>query len=148
MINNFIIFSLRYYTYLRAFLSSIFPKPEGIKIILKARQQDIFPNGILKKVSNKNLNDFLRISQKILNKKRQLINTSKKKQSMNKQKLKTVIVSFLDNFDIKGLPILIRLLSFSIKEVDIAMIDINTYCIACKLKSAQVFVVSMRNLEY
>ena len=34
------------------------------------------------------------------------------------------------------------------KEIDIIMINANTYCTACKLKSAQVFAISMRNLKY
>ncbi len=36
----------------------------------------------------------------------------------------------------------------STKKVDVAMIGADTYRTACKLKEAQVFAVSMRDLEY
>ena len=79
IINDSIIFSPKYYTHLRTPLSLILSKPKETKTILKARQQDIFPNRILKRGSDKNLDDFLRILQKITNKKRRLINASKRK---------------------------------------------------------------------
>ena len=84
MINDSIIFSLRYCTHLGAPLSPIPLKPEGIEIILEARQEDIFPNRILKRGLDENLDDFLRTSQKTSNKKRRLINVSKQKQNMDK----------------------------------------------------------------
>ena len=34
------------------------------------------------------------------------------------------------------------------KEVDVAMIGADAYCAACELKTAQIFAVSIRNLEY
>lgn len=76
MINDSIIFSLGYYTYLGAPLSPIPPKLEGTETIPKARQQDIFSNRILKRGSDENLDDFLRISQKISNNKIRLLTTS------------------------------------------------------------------------
>ena len=34
------------------------------------------------------------------------------------------------------------------KDIDIAMIGIDTYCIAYYLKKAQMFVISMKNIQY
>lgn len=61
MINNFITFFPRYYIYLGALLSLLSLKPKEIKIILEVRQQDNFPNHIMKSDSDENLNNFLRI---------------------------------------------------------------------------------------
>ena len=84
MINNSIIFSLRYCMYLRAPLSSLSSKLERTKTIFEAKQQDIFLYRILKKGLDENLDDFLKTAQKISNKKKLLINASKQKQNMDK----------------------------------------------------------------
>ena len=76
MINDSITFSPGYCTHLGAPLFPIPPKPKGTETIPEARQQDIFPNHILKRGSDENLDDFLRTPQKISNKKRRLINAS------------------------------------------------------------------------
>ena len=65
MINNSITFFPGYYTHLGAPLFPISPKLEGIERIPKARQQDIFPNRILKRGSDENLDNLLRTSAKI-----------------------------------------------------------------------------------
>lgn len=119
-----------------------------METISEARQQDIFLNRILKRSSIKNLDDFLRTLQKILNKIRRLINVSKRKQSMNKQKLKIVVISFFDNSGIKNLLILILTSILDTKKVSIAIIDIDAYCAIYKLKRAQVFAMSIKDLEY
>ncbi len=41
-----------------------------------------------------------------------------------------------------------RIPPLSTKKVDIAIIGVDAYCTACRLKRAQVFAVSMRDLEY
>ena len=53
IINNSIIFFLRYCMYLGVLLFPIFLKQEKTKTIFKARKQDIFPNRILKKGSSR-----------------------------------------------------------------------------------------------
>ena len=95
MINDFITFSPGYCTHLGAPLFPIPPKPKGIETIPEARQQDIFPKRILKKGSDENLDDFLRIPQKISNKKRRLMNASKREQSMDKQKPRQLSLALL-----------------------------------------------------
>ena len=51
---------------------------------------------------------------------------------MEKCKLKIVVISFLDNSNIENLPILIETSTSDIKEVDIVIISVNTYYLACK----------------
>ncbi len=67
---------------------------------------------------------------------------------MQKQNSETVVVSLLDNFGKKDMLIPPRTSPLSIKKVDIAMIGADAYRTACRLKRAQVFAVSMRDLEY
>ena len=62
MINNPITFSPGYYIHFKALLFPISLKPEGTKTIPEARQQDIFPNCILKRGLDENLDTFLRTS--------------------------------------------------------------------------------------
>lgn len=61
MINNFTAFFLGYYMHFRALLSLIPLKLKEIRTISNMRQQNIFLNFFLKKGSNENLYDFLRI---------------------------------------------------------------------------------------
>lgn len=148
MINNSIIFFLGYYTYFDALLSLTPPKLQKTKIISKAKYGDIIPNQILKRGFNKNLDDFLNIIQKLSNKKRQLINISKRKLSMSKQKPKTIIISSLDNLGKENLTILVFTLILNTNVVDIAIIDTNIYYLVYKLKRAQVFAVLIKNLKF
>lgn len=70
---------------------------------------------------------------------------------MAKPSHKTIVISILNNLKNKDLPILIlkmKILIFGIKEIDIGIIDVNIYWIAYKFKKAQIFILSMRNLEY
>ena len=67
---------------------------------------------------------------------------------MDKRKPETVVISSLDNSSIEGLPILILASTLNTKKVDVAMIDADAFRAACELKGAQVFAVSMRDLEY
>lgn len=38
--------------------------------------------------------------------------------------------------------------TLNIKEVNIAMMSVDTYCVTCKLQRAQIFAISMKDLEY
>lgn len=69
---------------------------------------------------------------------------------MDKSKPKIVFSSTLNYFEKKRLPILIleaKVSIFATKEVNIAMIGANAYCMACKLKKTQIFAASIRDLE-
>ena len=67
---------------------------------------------------------------------------------MEKQKSEKVVISSLDNSGIEGLLIPIRILILGTKKVDVAIIGANTYCTICKLRRAQVFAISLRDLKY
>lgn len=93
----------------------------------------------------------MKILEKMSKKKRQLIIVSKQKPSINKSESKIIVISILNNSKKKGLLISIPETELSIpvtKELDIAMIDADVYCTACKLKRAQVFDISIGDLEY
>lgn len=67
---------------------------------------------------------------------------------MDKQKFEIIVISFLNNSSIKSLPILIYISIFGTKKVNVAIIGTDIYSITCKLKEAQVFAISIRDLEY
>ncbi len=46
------------------------------------------------------------------------------------------------------MPILSWIPKIDTKEVDVIMIGVDAYYAACRLKRAQVFAISMRDLEY
>lgn len=76
------------------------------------------------------------------------MNKAKKKFIMGNTNSKTAIFSNLNNFDKKtqlSSVLLKKQLIFNIKNIDIAMINVDTYCIACYLKRVQVFVISQKN---
>lgn len=109
-----------------------------MKIISKAKYEDIVLNHMLKKGSDKSLDDFLGITQNLSNKKRYLINVSKWKQSIGKQKLKTIVINFLNNLGKKNFRSISTLtLIFDIDVVDVVKIDKDTYCLVYKLKREQ-----------
>lgn len=148
IIKDSITFFPRYYMHIGNLLSHIFPKPKRMKIIFEAKNKDMDPNYTLKKESDENLDHFLKTIRKFSNKKRWLINISKKKFNIAKQKPKTVVISSFDNLIKKNLPILILILIISKSVVDIAIIDADTYCVAGGLKGAKVFTVFIKNLKF
>ena len=85
---------------------------------------------------------------KLSKKKRWLRNAFKRKLSGDNQKLKIVTISSIDNLDKKNLPISIPTPTFDKSVVDVVIIGADTYHVACKLKGAQVFAVSIMNLEF
>ncbi len=67
---------------------------------------------------------------------------------MQKQKPETVVISLLDNSVKKNMPIPPQTSTLGTKVVNIAMIGVDAYRAACRLKGAQVFAVFIRDLEY
>ena len=68
--------------------------------------------------------------------------------SRSNQKPEIVAISFMDNLDKKNLLISSPMLILDKGVVDVAIIDTDTYYTVCILKNAQVFAVSMRELEF
>ena len=105
MINNPILFSPGYCLYPKAPLVPVPTMPtDETKIISMATQQDVLPNQILKRGLAEKIDDFLKIPEKI-SKKRRLINASKRKLALQKQKLETVVISLLHNSVKKNIPV-------------------------------------------
>lgn len=117
-------------------------------MILEIKYKDIVLNYILKKSSNKNLDNFLSKIPKLLDKKNQFINISKQKSNIGKLKPKIVIINSFYKLDKGVLSILIFTLIYDIGIINIAMIDADYYYLTCKLKRTQVFVIFMRSLEF
>lgn len=72
----------------------------------------------------------MKIPEKMLKKKKQLVRASKQKTSITKLNYKTVIISTLNNFEKKNLStsiLEIKVLILSIKKVNITIIDANIY---------------------
>ena len=150
IINDSIIFSLGFCIHLEISLSFIPSKPiEKTKKIFKAKQQqDIILNRILKRGSIKNLDGFLKTTEKIVKKKRQLANVFKQKLNIGKQNSKTVVINTLGNSSKEELAILLLAPTFRKNVEDVVMIDADAYCLACQLKRAQVFAISIRVLKF
>ena len=149
MINDCISFSLGYCSHPGAPSVPVPTMPtDETEIISMPIQQDVLPNRILKRGSAEKIDDFLKTPEKISDKKRRLINASRRKLAMQKQKPETVVISSLDNSGKKDMPIPTRAPALGTKEVDVAMIGADAYRAACRLRGAQVFAVSMRDLEY
>ena len=150
MIYDSITFSSGFCTHLGTSLSPIPPKPiEETKEISEAKEQpDITPNRILKRGSIENLDGFLKTTEKIVRKKRRLAIAFKQKSNMGKQNFKTAIINTLGNSGKKELPISTLAPTFGKDIEDVAIIGADAYRLACQLKGAQVFAISMRDLEF
>ena len=78
-----------------------------------------------------NLDNFLKITKKILKKKKRLANFFKQKLSKSKQNLKTVVINILGNLSKKELPNSILVLTLRKNIKNIAIIGANVYYLAC-----------------
>ena len=99
--------------------------------------------------SKKNMTNFLQMPNKLLGQKRRQINKSKWKGNIGETSSKKATISNLDSFDKKKLLVLILIIKKSkskAKNIDIAIISANAYCVACCLKKAQVFAILIRNI--
>ena len=97
------------------------------------------------------MTDFLQTPNKLSSKKRRQINKSKRKASIEESSSRKATINSLESSDKKELPVPIPTTKTSepkTKDIDIAMIGVDTYCAACHLKRAQVFAISMRDIQY
>ncbi len=88
---------------------------------------------------------------KLSSKKRKQINKSKQKASIGETSSRKATINSLDSSDKKELPVPLTAIKTSepkAKDIDIAMIGADTYCTTCRLKRAQMFAVSMRDIQY
>ena len=114
-------------------------------------EKDITPRKMIKRGSKEDMTNFLQTPNKLSSKKRRQINKSKRKASLGETSSRKAIISSLDSPDKKESLVSISAIIKSepkAKDIDIAMIGVNAYCAACRLKKAQVFTVSMRDIQY
>ena len=106
---------------------------------------------MIKRGSKENITNFLQTSNKLSSKKRRQINKNKQKTSIGKTSSRKATISYLNNSDKKKLPVPILAIKKSepgTKDIDIAMISVDAHCIACCLKRAQMFTISLRAIQY
>ena len=116
--------------------------------MLQLNHKDLTPKRILQRGRDENLDDFLSKTIMLSKKKRRLYNVSKRKLSADNHKPKMIAIRSLNNLDKIDLLISILTLTLDISVVNVAMIGANAYYATCKLKQAQVFAASMRDLEF
>lgn len=85
---------------------------------------------------------------KISSKKRWLLNASKQKVIKGRSGSEADVISFFINCGNKLFPNSTLILILNIDIVNVAIIIIIAYYIACNLKAAWVFVVFIKNLEF
>ena len=150
MISNFLAFWPDYYLHIRA--TSLLSLPNlPIETIAIRIKEDIIPQKIIKRDSKKDMTDFLQILNKLFSKKKKQKNKSKQKASIGETSSRKAIISSLKNFDKKKLLIFIpatKILKLKAKNIDIAMIGTNAYCIAYYLKEIQLLAVLIKNIQY
>ena len=106
---------------------------------------------MIKRGSKKNMTNFLQTPNKLSSKKRRQINISRRKISIRETSSRTATISNLESADKKKLQIPILAIKKSdpkAKDINIAMIDADAYYAACCLKRAQMFAVSVKDIQY
>ena len=106
---------------------------------------------MIKRGSKEDMTDFLQTPDKLFSKKRRQINKSKRKASIRETSSRKATISSLNSSDKKELPVPLMEIKTSkpkTKDIDIAMISADAYRAACCLKRAQVFTVSIRDIQY
>ena len=148
--NDFLAFWLGHYTHIGA-TSLLSPPSLPTNTAAITIEEDITPRKMIKRGSKEDMTDFLLTPNKFSSKKRRQINKSKRKVRIGETSSRKATISSLESSDEKELPVPILTTKISepkAKDIDIAMIGVNAYCTACRLKRAQVFAVSMRDIQY
>ena len=150
MMNNFLAFWPGHCTLIGAtFLLSPPSLPTETAVV--TIKEDITPQKKIKRSSKKDMTNFLQTPNKLFSKKRRQINKSKRKASIEKSSSRKATINSLESSDKKELPVPIPTTKTSepkAKDIDIAMIGADAYRAACHLKRAQVFAISMRDIQY
>ena len=150
MTNDFLAFWPGHCTYIGATsLLSLSSLPTEITAVII--EEDITPRKMIKRGSKENMTDFLLTPNKLSSKKRRQINKSKWKASIGETSSRKATFSSLESSDKKELPVSIpttKTLEPKAKDIDIAIIGADVYRAGCRLKGAQVFVISIRDIQY
>ena len=122
-----------------------------IEIAIIKIEKDITPQKIITRGLTEDITSFLQLPNRLSSKKRRPINKNKKKTSIGETSLRKAIISSLNNFnkELLLMPIPeIKKLSPKTENINIDMIGANAYCAAYCLKRAQVFAISIKNIQY
>ena len=131
------------------FLLSLSSLPTKTAVVII--EGDITPRKMIKMGLKEDMTDFLQMPNKLFSKKRKQINKSKGKVNRKKTSSRKTTINSLESSDKKELPVPIPITKTSepkIKNINIAIISADVYCTACCLKKAQVFAISMRDIQY
>ena len=112
-------------------------------------KKDITPQKIIKRDLIKDMTNFVQVQNKLSNKKKRLINKNKRKASIRETSLRKAIISSLNSSNKEQLLVSIMVkkeLLPKTQDIDIAIIGINFYWAACRLKGAQFYVSSMKDI--
>ena len=148
--NDFLAFWLSHCTHIGA-TSPLSPPSLLTETVAVRIKIDIIPRKMIKKSSKEDMTDFLQTPNKLSSKKKRQINKSKQKASIGETSSRKAIISSLDSSDKKRLPVPIPATKKSehkVEDINIAMISADVYCAAYRLKRAQVFALSMRDIQY
>ena len=89
------------------------------------------------------------MSYKLSSKKKKQINKSKQKANIKKTSSRKLIISNLKSFEKNVLSVPIPVIKTSkskAKNINIAMIDANSYHLPCRFKKTSVFAILMRDI--
>ena len=152
MTNNSLAFWPGHCTYIEATSPTTLSQPRLPMETAAVRiEKVVTPRKIIKKGSKKDITDFLQTPNKLSSKKRRQINQSKRKASLGENSSRKAIISNLDSLKKKESPVSILATVKSnrkAKNTDIAMIGADAYRTAYCLKRAQVFAISIRDIQY
>ena len=150
MTNNFLAFWPGHCTHIGA-TSLLSPPSLPTETAAVTIEEDITPQKMIKRGSKEDMTDFLQTPNKLFSKKRRQINKSKRKANIEESSSRKATINSLESSNKKELPVPIPTTKTSepkAKDIDIAIIGANAHCAACHLKRAQVFAISMRDIQY
>ena len=152
MTNNFLAFWPGHCTHIGAISPTTLSQPSpSIEIAAVGIKKEIFSQKLIKKSSLIDMTDFLQTPNKLSSKRRKQINKSKQKASIKNTNSRKATISSLESSDKKELLVPIPVMKKSgckAENINIAMIGADAYYAICRLKRAQVFAVSMRDIQY
>ena len=138
MINNSLAFWLGHCIYISATSHTTLSQPRlPTKIAFVRIEKNIILQKIIKKGLKEDMTNFLKILNKLSSKKKRQINKSRQKTNIEETSLKKATISSLDSFDKKELLVsipAIKKLDHKAKVIDIVMIGMDVYYVACCLK--------------
>ena len=152
IINDSLAFWLGHCTHIGAILPTTLSQLRlPTKTAVVRIEKNISSQKMIKRGSKEDMTNFLQTPNKFFSKKRRQMNKNKRKTSIRETSSRKATINSLNSSNKKKLPILIpatKKSDLKAKNIDIAIIGADAYCEACRLKGAQIFAVSMRDIQY